>query len=81
MRKWLGESGTPDSLHRAGLPWENGYIDSFNGKLKRSSLDPAQHQVPDLVVAQRPHTEGVTHTSVNVIETERLHETEGIAVC
>ena len=39
VREWLGESGIPDSLHRARLPWENGYIESFKGKLKGHMLD------------------------------------------
>ena len=27
-----------DALHRAWIPWENGYIESFNGKLRDELL-------------------------------------------
>jgi putative transposase len=28
-----------DSLHRAGQPWENGYIESFNARLRDELLN------------------------------------------
>ena len=29
----------PDHLHRASSPWENGYIESFNARLRDELLD------------------------------------------
>ena len=28
-----------DAVHRAGSPWENGYVESFNGKLRDERLE------------------------------------------
>ncbi len=31
--------GRQDAVHRAGSPWENGYVESFNGKLRDELLN------------------------------------------
>ena len=33
------EGGSQDAVHRPGSPWENGYAESFNGKLRDELLD------------------------------------------
>src|SRR5271163_3755006 len=34
LRKWLGNVGTGTLYIEPGSPWENGYCESFNGKLR-----------------------------------------------
>lgn len=34
LRKWLGNIGTGTLYIEPGSPWENGYCESFNGKLR-----------------------------------------------
>lgn len=34
VRRWLGRLGVQTLLIAPGSPWENGYIESFNGKLR-----------------------------------------------
>jgi transposase InsO family protein len=38
IRKWLGHLGVKILLIEPGSPWENGYIESFNGKLRDALL-------------------------------------------
>jgi putative transposase len=39
IRKWLGRLGVKTLYIEPGSPWENGYIESFNGKLRDELLD------------------------------------------
>lgn len=39
VRKWLKESGVGTLFIEPGSPWENGYIESFNGKLRDECLN------------------------------------------
>jgi transposase InsO family protein len=34
-----GGARGPDAVHRPGSPWENGYCESFNGKLRDECLN------------------------------------------
>ncbi len=38
VRKWLGKVGVKTLFIQPGSPWENGYIESFNGKLRDELL-------------------------------------------
>jgi transposase InsO family protein len=38
IRRWLPELGVRMSFIKPGSPWENGYIQSFNGKLRDELL-------------------------------------------
>ena len=38
LRKWLADTGAK-TLHRAGIPCENGYCESFNSKLRDEFLN------------------------------------------
>ena len=38
LRKWLGSLGTGTLYIEPGSPWENGYCESFNGKLRDECL-------------------------------------------
>ncbi len=38
VRKWLNELGVKTLFIEPGSPWENGYIESFNGKLRDELL-------------------------------------------
>ena len=39
VREWLGRVGSRTLYIEPGSPWENGYIESFNGKLRDELLD------------------------------------------
>jgi transposase InsO family protein len=39
VREWLGRLGVQTLFIEPGSPWENGYIESFNGKLRDELLD------------------------------------------
>ena len=39
IRKWLGRMGVKTLFIEPGSPWENGYIESFNGKLRHELLN------------------------------------------
>jgi putative transposase len=39
IRKWLGRLEVKTLFIEPGSPWENGYIESFNGKLRDELLD------------------------------------------
>ena len=40
IRKWLTRLGVKTLFIEPGSPWENGYIESFNGKLRDELLNP-----------------------------------------
>ena len=39
VRNWLAELGVSTLFIEPGSPWENGYIESFNGKLRDELLN------------------------------------------
>jgi len=39
VRRWLKDLGVTTLFIEPGSPWENGYIESFNGKLRDELLD------------------------------------------
>jgi len=39
IRKWLNSLGVKTLFIEPGSPWENGYIESFNGKLRDELLN------------------------------------------
>jgi putative transposase len=39
VRRWLGRMGVKTLFIEPGSPWENGYIESFNGKMRDELLD------------------------------------------
>jgi transposase InsO family protein len=39
VREWLGRVGVDTLFIEPGSPWENGYVESFNGKLRDELLD------------------------------------------
>ena len=39
LRKWLANLGTGPLYIEPGSPWENGYCESFNGKLRDECLN------------------------------------------
>ena len=53
VRRWLGRVGAKTLFIMPGSPWENGYIESFNGKLRdetpqsRGLLHPEGGTDPD----------------------------------
>jgi transposase InsO family protein len=39
LRSWLGRLGVGTAYIEPGSPWENGYIESFNGKMRDELLN------------------------------------------
>jgi putative transposase len=39
VRRWLDQSGVGTLFIAKGSPWENGYVESFNGKLRDELLN------------------------------------------
>ncbi len=39
VREWLGRIGVKTLFIAPGSPWENGYVESFNGKLRDELLN------------------------------------------
>jgi transposase InsO family protein len=39
LRRWLGGVGSAPLYIEPGSPWENGYCESFNGKLRDEGLN------------------------------------------
>ncbi len=39
VRKWLGQADVQTLFIAPGSPWENGYVESFNGKLRDELLN------------------------------------------
>jgi transposase InsO family protein len=39
VRRWLGRMGVKTLFIEPGSPWENGYVESFNGKMRDELLD------------------------------------------
>jgi len=39
VRKWLGQVGVGTLFIEPGSPWENGYVESFNGKFRAELLN------------------------------------------
>ena len=46
IRKWLNRLGVKTLFIEPGSPWENGYIESFNGKLKDELLNRETFTTP-----------------------------------
>jgi putative transposase len=40
LRKWLADTGAKTLYIEPGSPWENGYCESFNSKLREEFLNP-----------------------------------------
>ena len=40
VREWLEKVGVKTLFIEPGSPWENGYVESFNGKLRDELLNP-----------------------------------------
>jgi transposase InsO family protein len=54
LRTWLGNLGVKTLFIEPGSPWENGYIESFNGKLRNELLNA---EIFDTVTEARILTE------------------------
>ena len=39
IREWIGKVGAKTLYIKLGSPWENGYVESFNGKLRDELLN------------------------------------------
>lgn len=59
-------TGTQLSMSAPGCPWENGYQESFYGKLKVEFGDPARYETLGELVA-------ALHEAIHYYNTERIH--------
>ena len=50
VRNWLGRIGVKTLYIEPGSPWENGYNESFNSKLRDELLRPYGASAPSLRV-------------------------------
>jgi len=46
VREWLARVGVSTLFIEPGSPWENGYVESFNGKLRDELLDREVFDTP-----------------------------------
>ena len=78
VRQWLGRLGVKTLFIEPGSPWENGYCESFNSKLRDellngeifTSLREAEVLIEELAAALQPCVS--EHPSGYVIEENRL---------
>jgi putative transposase len=76
LREWLAQLGTKTLYIEPGSPWENGYCESFNGKLKDECLKLeifySLKEAQVIIGAWRDHYNPASqHPSVYVIEENR----------
>ena len=69
MREWLGRIGVKTLFIEPGSPWENGYCESFNSKLRDELLAGEQfstlHEAKVLIERWRRHYNAVRpHSSL-----------------
>ena len=70
MRQWLDDLGVKTLYIEPGSPWENGYLESFNGKLRDELLNveifDALREAQVLVERWRRHYNTVRpHSALN----------------
>ena len=58
VRSWLAKLGTKPLYIEPGSPWENGYIESFNGKMRDEFLN---REIFDTVLEAQVLTEAWRH--------------------
>jgi len=63
LRRWLGKVGTKTLYIEPGSPWEDGYCESFNGKLRNELLDGeifyTLREAPVVIEQRRQHSNRV----------------------
>jgi putative transposase len=69
VRGWLGRVGVATLFIEPGSPWENGYVESFNGKLRDELLNgeifTTLHEAQVLIERWRRHYNAVRpHSSL-----------------
>jgi transposase InsO family protein len=77
LREWITAVGAKTAYIEPGSPWENGYCESFNGKLRDELLNGeifyTLNEAKIVIEAWRRHYNGASqHPSVYVIEAKRL---------
>ena len=50
VREWIATVGAQTAYITPGSPWENGYIESFNGKLRDELLRHYGARAPDRII-------------------------------
>ena len=60
LRQWLANLGTGTLYIEPGSPWENGYCESFNGKLRDECLNGEIFYSPkEAQIAEVPDVKGI----------------------
>ena len=75
VREWLGRVGARTLYIEPGSPWENGYIESFNGKLRDELLD---RELFYTLLEVRVLTGGILKKCVNSQAVYPLSEQHGL---
>jgi len=70
VRDWLQRLGVKTLFIEPGSPWENGYVESFNGKLRDELLNG---EIFDTILEARV----ITEQWRNHYDTARLHSSLG----
>jgi putative transposase len=74
VKSWIGAVGAQTAYIERGSPWENGYVESFNGRLRDELLNGeifTTLREAQIVIEgwRQPHIDQTTHTvraSVNL---------------
>jgi putative transposase len=77
VRLWLGKLGVKTLFIEPGSPWENGYCESFNSKLRDELLNgeifTTLYEAQVLIESWRRHYNHASeHPSVYVVEENRF---------
>jgi putative transposase len=77
VRDWLGKVGVKTLFIESGSPWENGYCESFNSKLRDELLNgeifTTLYEAQVLIENWRRHYNHASeHPSVYVVEENRF---------
>jgi transposase InsO family protein len=62
LRKWLADTGAKTLYIEPGSPWENGYCESFNSKLRDEFLNGERSSTPSKSFACWPNAGAFTTT-------------------
>jgi transposase InsO family protein len=77
VQEWIAAVGAKTAYIERGSPWENGYIESFNARLRDELLDGeifySLREAQIVIESWRRHYKRASqHPSVYVIEENRL---------
>ena len=87
IRKWLGKVGAKTLYIEPGSPWENGHVESFNGKLRDELLDRELfYTLKEVQVLTQQYSRPTTESDptahwVTNLRHRRLHYLQRLSQC